>query len=304
MSDQSSQGQSSASGQPSRRGFLKGIAGAALGAATVSMSALSSGCGLLTNEVGPIEVRHPSWRNDALRRADRANPLGLRVASYNVHHFEGLDGKKDARRIAEVLQRLEPDVVALQETDMSQARDSDKLRVELIADILGLQVVSLCEDASYCWRGNAILTRYPINDVRCLDLSLPGRDMRGLADVEVAVDGQLVRIIGAHLGLDASERAHQITQMLNWLYAYPKRRGVVIMGDFNEWFGASANYDVLERYLGEARGPSTFPADAPIFHLDHIWTAPVDGLRQIGSPSDDVARSASDHRPMWGKIEL
>ncbi|MBQ5817861.1 MAG: metallophosphoesterase, partial [Bacteroidaceae bacterium] len=41
----------------------------------------------------------------------------MRVMSYNVHHCRGVDGKIDYARIAEVINRVSPDFVALQELD-------------------------------------------------------------------------------------------------------------------------------------------------------------------------------------------
>lgn len=41
----------------------------------------------------------------------------LRLMSYNIRHGAGLDGRSDFERIAEVIKREHPDVVALQEVD-------------------------------------------------------------------------------------------------------------------------------------------------------------------------------------------
>lgn len=41
----------------------------------------------------------------------------LRLMSYNIRHGAGLDGRLDFERIAEVIKREHPDVVALQEVD-------------------------------------------------------------------------------------------------------------------------------------------------------------------------------------------
>lgn len=284
----------------SRRGFLRGMIGAAAGA-----SALTTGCGLLTSDIGPIEIGHPSWHDDAKLRSDPGDPLRLKVASYNVAHWKGQDGKEKPERIADILEAIDPDVVALQETDMARMPGTDLPRLEYIAQRLGHQVVSVPdEDGGYCFRRNAIMTRLPVNEVRCLDISRPGKDKRGLLEVELVAGDDMVRVLGTHLGLDASERAGQITDMLNWLYGHPKRRGAVIMGDFNEWFGGSANFDTLERYLGRSRGPSTFPADSPLFHLDRIWTNPVDGVKKVRVPQNSLTQIASDHLPIWALVEL
>jgi endonuclease/exonuclease/phosphatase family metal-dependent hydrolase len=284
----------------SRRGFLRGMIGAAAG-----VGALSSGCGMLSTDIGPIAVRHPSWHDDARLRADRVDPIRLKVVSYNVAHWKGGDGKTDAQRIVDILAPLEPDVIALQETDMARVDGTDQPRLDYIAQALGHQVITVPdEDAGYCYRRNALMTRFPINEVNCIDISRPGRDKRGLLEAELMVGDEIVRVIGTHLGLDSDERARQITDLLNWLFGRPKHRGAVVMGDFNEWFGGSANFAALERYLGESRGPSTFPAEAPLFHLDRIWSNPVDGIKKVGVPRNALTKIASDHLPIWAHVEL
>ena len=44
-------------------------------------------------------------------------PVVLRVMTYNIHHAEGLDGKVDLERIANVIRQSNADVIALQEVD-------------------------------------------------------------------------------------------------------------------------------------------------------------------------------------------
>ena len=45
-----------------------------------------------------------------------------RVATYNVHHCEGLDGRVDVERIARVIERTKSDLIALQELDRGMSR--------------------------------------------------------------------------------------------------------------------------------------------------------------------------------------
>jgi endonuclease/exonuclease/phosphatase family metal-dependent hydrolase len=51
-----------------------------------------------------------------------AEPLRLRVMSYNIHHGEGVDGKVDLPRLAGVIRAEAPDIVALQEVDQKTDR--------------------------------------------------------------------------------------------------------------------------------------------------------------------------------------
>src|SRR5690606_25634562 len=55
-----------------------------------------------------------------LRRRPAARAETLRVMTYNVHSCIGMDGKLDPERIARVIARARPDVVALQELDVGR----------------------------------------------------------------------------------------------------------------------------------------------------------------------------------------
>src|SRR5215213_2148229 len=46
----------------------------------------------------------------------------ITVLTYNIHHGAGGDGKVDIGRIAEVINRVKPDLVALQEVDRKTNR--------------------------------------------------------------------------------------------------------------------------------------------------------------------------------------
>jgi endonuclease/exonuclease/phosphatase family metal-dependent hydrolase len=49
-------------------------------------------------------------------------PASFRIMTYNIRHGEGLDGKIDLLRIAEVIKREGADIVALQEVDKGVER--------------------------------------------------------------------------------------------------------------------------------------------------------------------------------------
>lgn len=62
----------------------------------------------------------------------------LRVMSYNVHHCRGVDGKIDYERVAEVINRVSPDFVALQELDSATARNNGRVCIDEIAAVSGM----------------------------------------------------------------------------------------------------------------------------------------------------------------------
>ena len=48
---------------------------------------------------------------------EAAESVKLQLVAYNIKHGRGMDNKVDLRRIASVLRKLKPDLVALQEID-------------------------------------------------------------------------------------------------------------------------------------------------------------------------------------------
>src|SRR5689334_17623025 len=109
--------------------------------------------------------------------------MRLRIATYNVHKCRGLDGRTSAHRIAEVVQELGTDVVALQEVLDHQA--------EAIAAELGreFRMGETRRHHGYGY-GNVVLSRFPILGARNYDLSVRGREERGCLRVDLDVEGQ------------------------------------------------------------------------------------------------------------------
>src|SRR5690606_4366306 len=99
--------------------------------------------------------------------ADAAEPLRLRVLSYNIHHAEGVDGKLDLERIAEVIRAAKPDLVALQEVDRNARRTGSVDQPAELARLTEMQVVFgsniELQGGHY---GNAVLSRFPIASER------------------------------------------------------------------------------------------------------------------------------------------
>lgn len=47
----------------------------------------------------------------------RTEPLSLKILSYNLHHGEGVDARLDLKRIAGIINSVQPDYAGLQEVD-------------------------------------------------------------------------------------------------------------------------------------------------------------------------------------------
>ena len=65
----------------------------------------------------------------------------LRVLTYNIHHGEGVDGKLDLKRIAQVITSVDPDLVALQEVDRGTRRTQEIDQPAELAQLTKMHVV-------------------------------------------------------------------------------------------------------------------------------------------------------------------
>jgi endonuclease/exonuclease/phosphatase family metal-dependent hydrolase len=240
-----------------------------------------------------------------------------RIVTYNVHRCVGNDRRLDVARIAEVLAKLEPDIVALQELDVGRARTGHVDQAHEIAKQLDMachfHAALTVEEERY---GDAILTHYPERLVQVGPL--PGYDRmralepRGALWVEVDIDGRPVQVINTHLGLVPREQQIQAAWLAGhaWL-DHPLCRGPrILLGDFNAT-GASVVYRTLTaklhpaRHLAPRRAPtSTFPSPLPVLRIDHLFVSPEIQVTEVFAPYEPLTRLASDHLPLVMDFEL
>jgi len=226
----------------------------------------------------------------------------MRIASYNVHGFVGRDLRRDPERIAEVVRELGADLVALQEVEArgTGRRAAHPLR-RIAAScgfepLLGPTIVR--PDGDY---GNALLTRLDATAVRHHDISVPGREPRGILEVEIVVPEGRMRVVVTHLGLARRERGIQVARLAE-LARSRRELPLVLMGDLNEWCPLGAARRVLRRELGWSPAPATFPARLPVLALDRVWCRPASALRSLTVHRSPVAAVASDHLPVVARL--
>ncbi|HEY9216802.1 MAG TPA: endonuclease/exonuclease/phosphatase family protein [Phenylobacterium sp.] len=240
-----------------------------------------------------------------------------RIVTYNVHRCVGADRRLDVGRVAEVLARLEPDIVALQELDVGRARTGHVDQAHQIGEQLEMachfHAALKVEEELY---GDAILTAYPEKLVKVGPLPgyhrMPQLEPRGALWVCADVDGRPVQIINTHLGLVPREQQHQASWLAGpeWL-AHPERRGpTILLGDFNAT-ATSVVYRTLTARLEPARRlsprkspTSTFPSPLPVLRIDHIFVSPEIKVLDVFAPFEPLHRLASDHLPLVMDFEV
>jgi len=184
------------------------------------------------------------------------NPdLQLRIASYNVAHGRGVaksnwDGSQRAERtarlarIAELLRRIDADVVVLNEVDFDSSWSNSVNQARYLAEKAGYPHWAEQRNLDlriliWKWRfGNVVLSKYPITDARVVDLPgysswetiLAGKK-RGIT-CDITVGDRLVRVIGAHLShRSESVRADSATVLAD--IASTSSVPTIVAGDLN-----------------------------------------------------------------------
>ena len=227
----------------------------------------------------------------------------MRIVSYNIHGCVGTDGRRDAGRVAAVLEALAPDVVALQEVN-SRASRGGLDQAMIVARRLGMQLEEgplLREHRGHY--GNAVLSRWPLRRTADGLYQAQGSQTRGWLAAEAAPPGRAAwRIVTTHLDLRGRARSAQLRELAVRLAGLPAP--LVLAGDLNEWRPWRRGIGGLAGVLDLLPALASFPGRRPLLALDRLA---VKGAFARAGPRVDasaLARRASDHLPLWADVEI
>jgi len=163
--------------------------------------------------------------------------LRLRVMTYNVHSCIGMDRRSSPARIARMIGKFAPDIVALQELDNGKDRSGYLHQAREIAGMLNMHFIySPILSKGTDEYGDALLSRWPLTLVAAKDLPrYQNRELRGYLWAELHAGPLRIRVVNTHLGLSATERKLQINALRGMSeVAEAQLRGpTILMGDFN-----------------------------------------------------------------------
>lgn len=242
----------------------------------------------------------------------------ISVMTYNVHSCIGMDGKVSPLRVAEAIEEIRPDIVALQELDAGLRRSEMIDQAHLIASTLEMfyhfHSSIRVEAGGY---GNAVLSRYPLRLVRAGALPAepfhPDFERRGVIWTEIEAEGRKLQVLATHFGLSRRERTSQAESITGpeWLGHPECRFPVILCGDFNTLRGAPAYRRIAGTLRDVQRPPGsrqwarpTWPVRFPFLRIDHIFASPELTVRDFRVPQTPLTRIASDHLPLVATLEL
>ena len=245
-------------------------------------------------------------------------PRQLRVASYNIQHGVGMDNKRDYKRIADVLENINPDVVAVQEVDSMTQRTDNTYSLGEIADHMRYYA-SYAPTISFDGGkyGIGILSRK--RPIKTEQHALPGRE-----EARTLLVAEFDKYVFAttHLSLTEADRKASISIIENIAKRYNKP--FIIAGDLNADPNSPFMRKLEKCFYICSRKDKSWPADNPKECLDYIAVyknygdirrpgAAEKGWEQyrpyVGEPAvtlhaEVVNSLASDHRPIFADIVL
>src|SRR5438270_873277 len=215
----------------------------------------------------------------------------FRLMTYNIHQGFNAGQVPSLDMLVDVISRESPDVLVLQEVVRGWMIDEQHDALGVLAERLDMPYVFAPNIGDLY--GNAILSRFPMTDVKRVHFALEGgakHQPRGAVGVRVGD----VLIVTTHLDDVADSSAIRQEQVRTILREWDGEKVAIVAGDMNAEPGdlemglfSEAGYGDL----AEPAGPTTTMDDPPK-RIDYIW-----GIGVIGSsPHTVMALGASDHR--------
>ena len=225
----------------------------------------------------------------------------LKVMTFNIQQANDEKGEQSFLRILELIRKVNPDILALQETDATRISLNNVDYVRFFADQLGYfsYYGPTPESGSY---GTAILSRFPLENVRTI-FTFSDQDENATAYAQVTVGNKKISILDVHPdGSDTADQAFA-TMVLEYAASQPD---IIVLGDFNLRDYEPA-YQMIAKVLKNAwisvypTGISTDGLDmSGRNRIDHIF---VSNDLQVSEPVYLLPPdSGSDHPAHWATI--
>lgn len=243
--------------------------------------------------------------------------IRLRVASYNIQHGMGMDGRLDYLRTARVLEKINADVVAVQEVDSMTRRTGHTYALGEIADAMRYY-------ASYAAAIDFDGGRYGIGILsRQRPLRIERRTLPGHEEARAIIVAEFKDYVFAATHLSLTEEDRMASLAIITEMARASRKPFIIAGDMNAEPGSTFIGELEKDFHICSKNAKSWPADSPQACLDYIaayksygdvkrpgaddeWAnyRPYVGEPAVTLNAQVVNTQASDHRPIYADIVL
>ncbi len=220
----------------------------------------------------------------------------LRVMSYNVHNCSGTDGVRDYARVAGVISKYDPDLVAIQEVDSMTSRQKRDVTAQLAARTGYYGYFAPAIPHTGGKYGVAILSKKPVLSIRQYELPCSS-EIRTLAVAEYKDYYFICTHFSLHeeYRLKAVEIAREVVAGLD--------KPVLLAGDLNAYPDSKPlkKFEEFMVVLNDTSKP-TFSATNPTKCIDYVLGA---GAHFVVKKSfSGIGCQASDHLPIYVDVEI
>lgn len=218
----------------------------------------------------------------------------IRLMSYNIRNCMGMDGITDYQRIANIIEKVAPDVLALQEVDsMTNRSNHHDVLVELAKRTAMYPIFAKAIDYDGGKYGIGLLSKE--KPLRSCHLPLPGKEE---SRTMLVVEFERYVYCSVHLSLTKEDQMASLEVIKRTLSSFDKP--VFIAGDMN----ATPESLFMQTFQKDFKILSTLkeytcPADEPQELIDYISVRSQDTARFYVRGSQVLPEAvASDHRPI------
>lgn len=241
-------------------------------------------------------------RQSAYVKAMQPGEHSVVVASYNIHRAVGMDGQRNAVRIAAVIDLLDADIVALQEVEWGLP--AHEAWLERYAERRGYRLIADANIVDHRGHfGNVLLCRYPVAGFDRIDLAVGRFEPRAAISARVDILGTGFHVLATHLGLRRRERREQSTRIAAALSPQTSEPAI-LLGDLNDWQWRSRSIRPATSLFQKAPSPRSFPARRPLFALDRILFRGIADHPHVRAVVHPLTRMASDHLPVAARFHV
>jgi endonuclease/exonuclease/phosphatase family metal-dependent hydrolase len=244
--------------------------------------------------------------------------------TFNIHHGKGTDGKVNLKRIADVIQESNADIIGLNEVDRQFSTRSNYVdQVAWLSDYMQMHhtfgpAVSLQSkrepspkrgEGSFQVReyGNALLSKYPIQHHENHPFHSNARMIEGrsLLEASIFIDSQMLRVFTTHLSLNPFLHRKQTNVVLNKIKG--SQESVIVFGDWNMRPKARGWKKMTEHFTDvwgtrQKQKGYTFPSTRPRARLDYIFVSKDFSI--LSAKVVTEMPNVSDHLPLEATLRL
>jgi endonuclease/exonuclease/phosphatase family metal-dependent hydrolase len=127
--------------------------------------------------------------------------------------------------------------------------------------------------------------------------------VRNALVTDLVIAGKPLRVVNAHLGLLQASRTAQVRALLDKIEGL-EGRPTLLMGDLNEWRGAGAAFQTLEKHFTFAQACASFPSRYPLLALDRMMMSPHGAMLDVAAHDSPLSRRTSDHLPIKARLRF